>query len=62
MEENVGSTYKERKSAYVKRYQKETYVNVSFKLRKNGDEDVLAILDGVPNKSEFIKRLIRNNK
>lgn len=62
IQEEKETTYKERKIAYVKKYQKETYVNVSFKLRKNGDEDILAILDGVPNKSDFIKSLIRNNK
>ncbi len=60
-QENI-TTYKERKSAYVKKYQQETYVNVSFKLRKNGDEDILDILNGVPNKSEYIKGLIRNNQ
>ena len=51
--------YKARKREYIKRYQKETYTNVSFKFRTKEDKDILDILNSVPNKSEFIKSLIR---
>lgn len=53
--------YKERKKAYVKRYQRATYRNISFKVRAKEDKDILDILASVPNKSEFIKRLIRES-
>lgn len=54
--------YKARKAAYVKRYQKETYTNISFKVRTVRDKDILDILNSVPNKSLFLKELIRNAK
>ena len=53
--------YKARKIAYVKRYQKENYTNISFKVRTKEDKDILDILSSVPNKSEFLKSLIRNS-
>lgn len=52
--------YKLRKAAYVKRYQKEHYTNVSFKIRTERDSDILETLASVPNKSAFIVGLIRN--
>lgn len=54
--------YKARKSDYIKRYQKRNYTNVSFKLRVKEDGDIIAILNSVPNKSEFIKDLIRSSR
>lgn len=51
--------YKAKKKEYIKRYQKETYTNISFKLRTNKDKDILDMLSSVPNKSQFIKELIR---
>lgn len=54
--------YKVRKAAYTKRYQKETYTNISFKVRTVKDKDILDILNSVPNKSLFLKELIRNAK
>lgn len=53
--------YLERKSAYIKKYQKEKYKNISFKLRIGEDNDVLTILNSVENKSEFLKLLVRNS-
>lgn len=52
--------YKLRKAAYVKRYQKEHYTNISFKIRTERDSDILETLASVPNKSKFIVGLIRN--
>jgi hypothetical protein len=52
---------KARKDAYIKRFQKETYANVSFKLRYKEDNDVLVKLKSVANKSEYIKKLIRQD-
>lgn len=54
--------YKARKAAYVKRYQRKTYTNISFKVRTVKDKDILDILNSVPNKSLFLKELIRNAK
>lgn len=53
--------YKLRKAAYVKRYQKENYTNISFKVRTERDRDILETLANVPNKSAFIIGLIRNH-
>ena len=51
--------YKERKQAYIKRYIKEHYKLVTTKVCIEKDADILAKLDSVPNKSEYIKSLIR---
>lgn len=53
--------YKSRKIAYIKKYQKKTYANVSIKLRLDTDTDVLEKLESVPNKSDYIKLLIRTD-
>ena len=54
--------YKKRKQAYIVKYQKENYTNVSFKLRTVEDKDIIEILNTVPNKSEYIKKLIRADR
>ena len=51
--------YKARKLAYIKRYQRATYTNVSFKVRTKDDADIVAFLKSLPNKSDFLKKLIR---
>ena len=53
--------YKENKRRYVLKYQKENYVSVVFHLRRNGDEDILSALEKLPNKSSYIKALIRKD-
>lgn len=53
--------YKKRKAAYIKRYQKETYTNISFKLRTKDDCVLVEALKNTPNTSEYIKRLIRED-
>lgn len=50
---------KARKQAYVVKYQKATYTNISFKVRTKEDSDIIAHLKSVPNKSEYIKSLIK---
>lgn len=49
-----------RKKQYIREYQKNNYTNISFKVRTKEDRDILSILSMVPNKSEFIKQLIRD--
>ena len=51
--------YKKRKLAYNIKYQRETYTNISFKVRTKEDKNIIDFLKTVPNKSEFIKQLIR---
>lgn len=53
--------YKKRQREYIKRYQKMTYVSISFKVRIDEDHDIIEKLNSVPNKSEYIKDLIRKN-
>lgn len=53
--------YEKRKREYIKRYQRKTYVNISFKVRIDEDHDIIEKLNSVPNKSEYIKDLIRKN-
>lgn len=53
--------YKKRKAAYIKRYQKETYTNISFKLRTKEDWVLVEALKKTPNTSEYIKRLIKED-
>lgn len=52
--------YLKRKSEYVKKYQKENYTHISFKLRTKEDKDIIDFLNSLPNKSEFLKNLIKN--
>ena len=54
--------YKKKKMAYIAKYQREFYSTYSFKIRTKEDRDIIEILDSVPNKSEFIKKLIRDSK
>ncbi len=54
--------YKIKKLAYIKHYQQKHYAKVSFTIRLDKDQDILDILNSVPNKSEFIKKLIRSAK
>ena len=54
--------YKKRKAEYIKRYQKETYTNISFKLRTEDDSELVEHLrKAVPNVSEYIKQLIKED-
>jgi len=51
---------KKRKRDYVARYQRMTYTNISFKLRTKEDRDIIVFLNNAKNKSELLKRLIKN--
>lgn len=53
--------YKENKRKYTLAYQKANYVSVVFHLRKDTDQDILTKLDNVPNKSDYIRELIRKD-
>lgn len=53
--------YKQRKNAYIKRYQQAVYTNISFKVRKKEDGDIINFLNSLPNKSSFLKDLIRKS-
>lgn len=53
--------YIQRKKEYIAKYQKRTYSSVNFKLRTKEDADVLEALSKMPNKSEYIKNLIRKD-
>ena len=50
--------YKKRKQEYIEEYQRKFYSTVSFKLRTVEDKEILDYLNGVQNKSEYIKQLI----
>ena len=53
---------REKKQNVKEMKQKQTYTNISFKVRTKDDKDILDILNSVPNKSEFLKALIRASK
>ena len=53
--------YFKRKNAYIVRYQKSHYMNISFKVRLDRDKDIIDLLKSVPNKSSFIIDLIRKH-
>ena len=58
-EKNMG--YKENKRKYVLKYQKEIYHTIAFHLRKKEDSDIINALSKLPNKSQYIKELIRKD-
>ena len=53
--------YKENKRKYVLKYQKETYDTIAFHLRKKEDADIIQALAKLPNRSSYIKELIRRD-
>lgn len=53
--------YLENKRKYVLEYQKEHYTTVVFHLRKGDDEDILKHLKNVPNKSNYLRELIKKD-
>ena len=53
--------YKENKKKYVLDYQKKNYVSVVFHLRRDSDQDILEALNNVPNKSDYIRELVRKD-
>lgn len=53
--------YKENKRKYVLEYQKKNYVSVVFHLRRDTDQDILTALNALPNKSDYIRDLIRKD-
>lgn len=52
---------KAKKQAYIVDYQRRVYTNISFKVRTIEDNDIIEILKNVSNKSEYIKKLIRDD-
>lgn len=44
----------------MRRYARKT-VQVIFRLRKDADADVIAMLQSVPNKTEYIRQLVRRD-
>ena len=53
--------YLRRKAKYISEYQRKTYANVSFKLRKDRDADVLEKLSQQKNVTAYIVDLIRKH-
>lgn len=53
--------YFERKKQYIKGYQKSHYANVSFNVRLDTDKDIMDKLKSVPDKSNYLKTLIRDD-
>ena len=51
--------YKERKKAYIKDFHKKNYKTLVIQLNIRYDSDIIEILDKQPDKSKFIKKLIR---
>lgn len=52
---------KQKKLEYILKYQRKNYVSVTLKYRLKEDKDVLDYLDSLPNRSEYIKKLIADD-
>lgn len=52
---------KQKKFEYILKYQRKNYVSVTLKYRLKEDKDVLDYLDSLPNRSEYIKKLIADD-
>ena len=50
---------KEAKEAYISKWKKAHLRHYQFQMNIDTDKDVIEFLDGVPNKSAYIKELIR---
>lgn len=51
----------QNKLAYDRKYAKENLKQIIFVCNRNADADIIAFLEELPNKSEYIKNLIRND-
>ena len=59
---NMGEkTYLDRKREYILRYQKNVYKSINFKLRFKEDHEIIEALEKLPNRSEYIKALIKKD-
>jgi spore maturation protein CgeB len=54
-------TLKKNKLAYINDYNKKNLVNISFRLSKENDSDIITALDQHPSKAGYIKELIRKD-
>lgn len=53
--------YKKRKREYSLAYQKENYASVILHFNRKYEGAIIEALNKLPNKSEYVKRLIRKD-
>lgn len=61
MKQNLSEEALARKYRYSAQYQKENYTIVSLRCGNKADKDVIDCLNQQENKSEFLKKLIRDH-
>lgn len=47
--------------SYMKKYMQQNYVHVSLNLKKGEDDELIERMYSVPNKSDYLKDLVRND-
>lgn len=53
--------YKVRKRQYSLKYQKDYYASLVLHFNRKYEGDIIEALDKLPNKSEYVKQLIRKD-
>lgn len=49
------------KLEYNNKFIKENYIQLPVKLRKTSDSDIIEKLNSVPNKADYLRKLIRDD-
>lgn len=57
----MNDDFKKRLRAYDNAYKKLNYKQYAIRLNKDKDADIIHILDTVPDKTNYIRELIRNS-
>jgi len=53
--------YYARKKAYIKKYQRAHYTSVNLKFRNVEDKEIIDALNKIPNKSAYVRELIKKS-
>lgn len=57
----MSEEYEKRKRAYGLKYQKENYASVVIHLNRKYEGDIIEALNKLPNKQEYLKKLIKKD-
>lgn len=49
------------KLEYDKKFHKENYIQIHARFRKTSDSDIIEKLNSVPNKADYLRKLIRDD-
>ena len=57
----MSEEYNKKKRAYSLKYQKDNYATVVLHFNRKYENDIIVALDKLPNKTEYVKKLIKKD-